>query len=85
LWGCQISDIGPLVSNSGIDWGDYVDLRCNPLNDVSIYDDIPTLEARGVSVDWAPPDAIECPEPASWLMLVAGTALLGVLYRRRVR
>jgi hypothetical protein len=24
------------------------------------------------------------PEPASWLMLVAGTAFLGVLYRRRL-
>jgi hypothetical protein len=29
------------------------------------------------------PDPV--PEPASWLMLVAGTAFLGVLYRRRVR
>ncbi len=25
------------------------------------------------------------PEPANWLMLVAGVAFLGVLYRRRVR
>ena len=29
------------------------------------------------------PDPV--PEPASWLMLVAGSAFLGVLYRRRVR
>jgi hypothetical protein len=25
------------------------------------------------------------PEPSSWVMLVAGTAFLGLLYRRRVR
>ncbi len=28
---------------------------------------------------------INLPEPASWLMLVAGAAFLGLLYRRRVR
>jgi hypothetical protein len=32
-----------------------------------------------------PLDPTPVPEPTSWLMLVAGTALLGVLYRRRVR
>jgi len=85
LWGSQITDIGPLVSNGGINGEDYVDLRCNDLDDVSIYSHIPNLEARGVSVDWAPPDVIEYPEPAGELMLVAGTALLGVLQRRRTR
>jgi hypothetical protein len=29
------------------------------------------------------PTPIPVPEPASWLMLIAGTAFLGVLYRRR--
>jgi hypothetical protein len=29
------------------------------------------------------PDPV--PEPASWAMLVAGAAFLGLLYRRRVR
>jgi len=28
---------------------------------------------------------ISLPEPSSWLMLVAGAVLLGVLYRRRAR
>jgi hypothetical protein len=28
---------------------------------------------------------VNLPEPASWLMLVAGTAFLGLLYRRRAR
>jgi len=29
--------------------------------------------------------AIAAPEPSGWLMLVAGTAFLGLLYRRRAR
>jgi hypothetical protein len=32
-----------------------------------------------------PLDPTPVPEPASWLMLVAGAALLGLLYRRRAR
>ena len=33
--------------------------------------------------DACDPDIV--PEPSQWLMLVAGTALLGLLYRRRAR
>ncbi len=32
-----------------------------------------------------PLDPTPVPEPASWLMLVAGAAFLGLLYRRRAR
>jgi hypothetical protein len=32
-----------------------------------------------------PLDPTPAPEPANWLMLVAGMAFLGLLYRRRVR
>ena len=48
----QISDIGPLVSNTGLGTGDYVILSSNPLSPTSIYDYIPQLQARGVTVDW---------------------------------
>ncbi len=49
----------------------------------------PDTDQRGVSR----PQGTDCdigavefvPEPASWLMLVAGAAFLGLLYRRRVR
>ena len=46
----QISDIYPLVQNTGIADGDYVNLRNNPLNDLSINTYIPELKTRGVFV-----------------------------------
>jgi len=46
----QIEDILPLVNNSGMDDGDEVWLNDNPLSDTSLYDYIPQLEARGVTV-----------------------------------
>ena len=48
----QIIDIKPLVDNRGIHSGDYVDLRTNPLRDISIDQYIPKLRARRVNVDW---------------------------------
>jgi len=77
----EISDIGPLVSNAGISNGDDVGLRCNPSNENSIYVDIPALEARGVNVEWVPPDAVESPEPHAVLLLAAGVGVLVVLRR----
>ena len=47
----QISDISVLVDNTGLGDGDTVDLRYNPLSEQSINEYIPTLEARGVTVD----------------------------------
>ena len=46
----QISDISPLVHNSGIGKGDGVDLRKNPLNDEAHDVHIPALIERGVKV-----------------------------------
>ncbi len=46
----QISDISPLVANPGIDSGDYVNLIANPLSQDALYNDMLTLNARGVSV-----------------------------------
>ena len=48
----QIEDISPLVDNPGLSKGDTVDLRNNPLNDISINTYIPELEKRGVDVDF---------------------------------
>ena len=46
----QISDISPLVHNSGIGKGDGVDLRKNPLNDEAHDVHIPALIERDVKV-----------------------------------
>jgi len=46
----QITDIGPLVANEGIGEEDIVDLSGNPLGESAINYDIPSLEARGVTV-----------------------------------
>jgi len=46
----QISDISPLVTNSGIGEGDIIDLTGNPLNDEAYNAHIPILEKRGVVV-----------------------------------
>jgi len=46
----HISDISPLVKNSGLSDGDYVDLMNNPLSNESLDTYIPQLEERGVEV-----------------------------------
>ena len=47
----QIQDISPLVANSGLVGGmDEVKLGRNPLSDQAINEQIPALEARGVTV-----------------------------------
>ena len=46
----NISDISPLVENSGLSMGDTIDLRGNPLSTESVNVYIPQLEARGVEV-----------------------------------
>ena len=53
-----ISDISPLVVNTGLGSGDKVDVRGNPLSYQSIHAHIPTLQSRGVTVEFdnqAPP------------------------------
>ena len=48
----NISDISPLLENTGLGSGDTVDFRGNPLNYQSIYTHIPTLQSRGVTVEF---------------------------------
>jgi len=52
LWDNQITDIKPLVDNPGIGEKDIVGLNDNPLNEKSINEYIPALQARGVVVTW---------------------------------
>jgi internalin A len=58
----QISDISPLVDNSGLASGDTVWLTNNPLSQNSINVDIPTLQARGVTVVWDDPIIVTFPD-----------------------
>ena len=46
----RITDISPLVENSGLGSGDIVDLRGNPLSELSIGTHVPALKGRGVEV-----------------------------------
>ena len=46
----KIADISPLLENSGLGEGDFVDLRHNPLDDDSINVHIIALKERGVKV-----------------------------------
>ena len=47
---CLISDISPLVENTGLGQGSIVDVRLNPLSYVSLHTHIPELQSRGVTV-----------------------------------
>lgn len=52
LWDNQITNIKPLVDNSGIGKGGMVGLDGNPLDEKSVNEYIPALQARGVMVTW---------------------------------
>ncbi len=52
LSGNQITDISPLVANNGLGRYDLVYLERNPLSDQAMNEQIPALEARGVSVTY---------------------------------
>ena len=47
---CLISDISPLVENTGLGQDSIVDVRGNPLSYVSLHTHIPDLQSRGVTV-----------------------------------
>ena len=47
-----ISDLSPLVRNIGLGSEDWIDVRGNLLNSVSINTHIPTLQSRGVTVEF---------------------------------
>ena len=48
----NISDLSPLVANTGLGSGDTVDVRENPLSYKSIKTHIPALQSRGVTVQF---------------------------------
>ena len=52
LPGNSIVDLSPLVANTGFGEGDKVNVWGNPLSDASINTHIPTLEGRGVTVEF---------------------------------
>jgi hypothetical protein len=58
----------------------------NPDTDGDDFDDGQEVLLMGTDpLDPLDPTPVPVPELANWLMLVVGTAFLGVLYRRRVR
>ena len=64
----NVSDLSPLVANMGLGEGDAVDVRDNPLSDISINTHIPALQGRGVNVRFgASKPAVEEIEPGSRL------------------
>ncbi|MBU2626064.1 MAG: hypothetical protein KKG33_10945 [candidate division Zixibacteria bacterium] len=48
----QISDIAPLVNNTGLGDGDEVKLESNSLSQQSIDEHIPALITRGVNITY---------------------------------
>ena len=50
----QISELQPLVDNSGLGKGDTVEIKGNPLSDISYNTHIPALQVRGVNVVFDP-------------------------------
>ena len=48
----NISDISPLVANTGLGNGDEIYVQGNPLSYQSIYTYIPTLQSRGVTIQF---------------------------------
>ena len=47
----NVSDLSPLVDNSGLSDGDYLSLYMNPLSEEAITTQIPQLLGRGVQLD----------------------------------
>ena len=62
----SISDLWPLVANTGLGNGDKVNVKENPLSDISIKTHIPTLQSRGVTVEFdqivVPPQTVDIPD-----------------------
>jgi len=52
LWDNEVTNIKPLVDNTGVGKGDIVALNNNPLDEISVNEYIPALQARGVAVTW---------------------------------
>jgi hypothetical protein len=63
--------------------GDLVILATDAGSVALIHGEVALADLSLASVETG--DIVSVPEPASWLMLVAGTAFLGLLYRRRAQ
>ena len=48
----SISDLSPLASNTGLGSGDEIYVKRNPLSYLSLHTHIPTLQSRGVTVEF---------------------------------
>ena len=55
-----LSDLSPLVANTGFGNGVEVDVRKNPLSAESLNTHIPTLQSRGVDVQFDNQPVLEC-------------------------
>ena len=64
-----ISDLSPLIANTGLGSGDTVDVRGNPLNYASIKTHIPTLQSRGVTVEFDDTTHLNFGEPRTVRMI----------------
>ena len=62
----SIADLWPLVENTGLGNGDKVNVKGNPLSNLSINSHIPTLQSRGVTVEFdqivVPPQTVNIPD-----------------------
>ena len=58
----SISDISPLVTNTGLGQGDTVNVKGNPLSEVSINTHIRTLQNRGVTVEFDNLTPVDIPD-----------------------
>ena len=56
-----ITDLSPLIANTGLGDGDWIDVRENPLSYASIHAHIPTLQGRGITVEFDHSDAESAP------------------------
>ena len=61
----NITDLSPLVANTGLGSGDWIDVKENPLNRASIQTHIPALQSRGVTVEFddVVTEPVDIPDP----------------------
>ena len=71
----SISDLSPLVANTGLGDGDEVNVQGNPLSYLSIHTHIPTLQNRGVTVEFDNRPSTTLPHKITgpWLWIIAPT------------
>ena len=63
LAGNNISDLSPLVTNTELGDGDELEIQGNPLSHTSIKTHIPTLQSRGVTVEFDDTTNLNVDEP----------------------